>query len=429
MAPIVIDECAMAFNIRNKLILFAVLAIILPLGIAALIILFQLTRFTHERARERIQSDARVAQAIFTKRQEKLRASAQSIAQTLAGRGFVRAGADVPPESRARASSAAATPVPTPFRIFQEVLETARKASHVDFVALLDQQGTVLVQHNGPAAGDGLYLKDNTLFIDVSNQPGDGPQSSPRVEETPVVEAMGLQARATANGLQKALFLEAAAPVTTSDGVQGIVLLGQLVNNDVSADAHGRQSIVNEIEETLYPTLREDAAAVVALDKTIVSTNLSGGAREAVVIGKTIEDGGGSIEEPSVNTQSFGDHEYITSFVPINEASKAAGTRQLGRVGVAIRESWFTAIVSRVRWTILAVMLGALALAIVGAVYAAHRLTLPIIQLTEAANRISRAELDDPINISTDDEIGTLGEALDRMRISVKQAIGRLRKR
>ena len=44
-------------------------------------------------------------------------------------------------------------------------------------------------------------------------------------------------------------------------------------------------------------------------------------------------------------------------------------------------------------------------------VYAAQRLTLPIIQLTEAANRISLGELDVPINVSTKDEIGTLGEA------------------
>ena len=74
-------------------------------------------------------------------------------------------------------------------------------------------------------------------------------------------------------------------------------------------------------------------------------------------------------------------------------------------------------------------VLNALVVAIAGAVVAAQRLTRPIEELTEAANRISLGELDVPIVVSTGDEIGTLGESLDRMRISLKQAIERLRKR
>ena len=84
---------------------------------------------------------------------------------------------------------------------------------------------------------------------------------------------------------------------------------------------------------------------------------------------------------------------------------------------------------SRVRWTILIVTLVALVLAIGAAIYAAQLLTKPIIELTEAANRISLGELDVPITVASTDEIGTLGESLDRMRISLKQAIERLRKR
>ena len=51
------------------------------------------------------------------------------------------------------------------------------------------------------------------------------------------------------------------------------------------------------------------------------------------------------------------------------------------------------------------------------------------VELTEAANRISLGELDAPIAVQAEDEIGTLAESLDRMRISLKQAIERLRKR
>ena len=42
----------MKLNIRNKLIIFAVLAIIVPLGISAAIILIQLTTYTQQRSTE-----------------------------------------------------------------------------------------------------------------------------------------------------------------------------------------------------------------------------------------------------------------------------------------------------------------------------------------------------------------------------------------
>src|SRR5262245_53400373 len=74
----------MKLNIRNKLIIFAVLAIIIPTIISAFIILIQLTGFTDQRSIERIKSDSRVAKSIFDKRQENLRSAAQSIAQTAA---------------------------------------------------------------------------------------------------------------------------------------------------------------------------------------------------------------------------------------------------------------------------------------------------------------------------------------------------------
>jgi methyl-accepting chemotaxis protein len=330
---------------------------------------------------------------------------------------------------RAAAPDDSGAAPPAPARGLQEVLEAARTANKLDFVAVLDPRGRVLAQHNGPPAGEGGYLRENPLVTDAVNQPQSGPQSGPRVEPPDAVEALGLTARASANNLERALFVEAAAPIMAGDAAQGVVLVGQLVNNDLGGDQARQQSIVNEIKETLYPTLREEGAAVVALDTTIVSTNLPMGARETVAVGRTVEDANGSLQTPSFNRQTFGEQDYVTSFVPINETSAATGTRQIGRIGVAIRESWFLAIVNRVKWTIVAVTVGALLLAVLGAVYAARRLTRPIVELTEAANRISLGELDVPINVASNDEIGTLGEALDRMRISLKQAIERLRKR
>ncbi|HNC46267.1 MAG TPA: HAMP domain-containing protein, partial [Acidobacteriota bacterium] len=70
-----------------------------------------------------------------------------------------------------------------------------------------------------------------------------------------------------------------------------------------------------------------------------------------------------------------------------------------------------------------------LGLAIFAAFYFSQRLTQPIILLTEASNRISLGELDEAIAVGGSDEIGQLAESLERMRISLKSAIERLRRR
>jgi len=59
----------------------------------------------------------------------------------------------------------------------------------------------------------------------------------------------------------------------------------------------------------------------------------------------------------------------------------------------------------------------------------AHRITERIQNLTDVAERISVGEMDAEINIETNDEIGTLGEAIGRMQESIRLSIERLRRR
>lgn len=421
----------MKLNIRNKLIAFAVLAIIVPLGLSALVILYQLSSFTSERSTERIKSDARVAKSIFDKRQENLRAAAQSVAQSLAGRTVARPAAPAAGNEQDAAAQAQAST-----RGAQDTLRNALAASQVSFVAYLDSRGKVIAQHNGAPQGDAMYFASNPIVKDVINQAQTRTpeaRSGVVVEESAAIEALGLTDRAKVGEVVRGLFLEAAAPVISGESVQGVVLLGQLVNKDVEVDPNAsQQSIVNEIKETLYRDMRDEGAVVIAMTNdnanTIVTTNLPAGSRGGVVVGLPVKDSGGTFENPSYNEESFPAGSYVTSFVPI-ESISTEGSRTVGRIGVAIKEDWFTSIIRRVQWTILGVTLVALIMAIAGAVYAAQRLTRPIEELTEAANRISLGELDAPISVQTDDEIGTLAESLDRMRISLKQAIERLRKR
>ena len=74
-------------------------------------------------------------------------------------------------------------------------------------------------------------------------------------------------------------------------------------------------------------------------------------------------------------------------------------------------------------------ILAAVAIASLVANTFAQRITKPITNLTEAASAISLGQLDAPVAVTSNDELGDLAEALDRMRSSLKGAIERLRKR
>ncbi|RTZ97912.1 MAG: hypothetical protein DSY90_05985 [Deltaproteobacteria bacterium] len=59
----------------------------------------------------------------------------------------------------------------------------------------------------------------------------------------------------------------------------------------------------------------------------------------------------------------------------------------------------------------------------------AHRITGRIKNLTDLAERISVGEMDTEIKIDSNDEIGSLGEAISRMQRSIRLSIERLRRR
>jgi HAMP domain-containing protein len=56
-------------------------------------------------------------------------------------------------------------------------------------------------------------------------------------------------------------------------------------------------------------------------------------------------------------------------------------------------------------------------------------ITKPVGHITEVANQISRGDLDVSIEVTSQDEIGDLAEAIERMRTSLKLAMQRLQSR
>ena len=78
---------------------------------------------------------------------------------------------------------------------------------------------------------------------------------------------------------------------------------------------------------------------------------------------------------------------------------------------------------------VLGVALLAFVLASLLAARTARRVVQPIERLVRAADAISMGDLDRPVTVERNDEIGDLAQALERMRLSLEAAMGRLRRR
>ncbi len=101
----------------------------------------------------------------------------------------------------------------------------------------------------------------------------------------------------------------------------------------------------------------------------------------------------------------------------------------VGAVVVGVSDAAVTAQVNRIIVNVLLFSLLPLLLAIFIAVRRARLLTDNVLQLTNKADEISRGELEEQVNFRSDDELDDLAAALERMRVSMRGALERLRRR
>jgi HAMP domain-containing protein len=99
---------------------------------------------------------------------------------------------------------------------------------------------------------------------------------------------------------------------------------------------------------------------------------------------------------------------------------------QLGTVHVGL---WADTVKSQVRGTLLTIV-GLIALCLAAgiglSILLASKAIRPILDLKASADEISRGQLDTPVAIQSDDEVGELARSLERMRASLRAAMVRL---
>ncbi|AEP12493.1 HAMP domain-containing protein [Chloracidobacterium thermophilum] len=418
----------MKLNIRNKLAIFAALLIFAPLALSALAFVVIVSGTIDGNARRDIEKDARLADRILRSRQQTLREVAQATAQAVAAENLI---------DSAAAPTGALSASGNPAQVAQQsqasgqkklnqLLQQRVESSGVDFLAILNTKGQVLVRSAG--SGDSSF-GDNPLFIKAknaaeSNQPDALLRAvvAGAVNETPdLLRDFGLGEQFSRNTVsQVGLTLEGIAPVVSGNRALGYIVAGQLINNAPQDENRPLPALTREVKQTLYRDLQDvSVTLVLSKDKKVIS------ASDPRALGVAIQSPLADDKPTAVNNTLLGG-DYKTAFAPIKEPSDIT---IIGYVGVGVRESYFSQVFNTTLLIIAIVTGVSLVLGIGIAFYLSQLLTKPILQLTEAANRISLGELDEPIVVATGDEIGELGESLERMRISLKQAIERLRSR
>lgn len=106
-----------------------------------------------------------------------------------------------------------------------------------------------------------------------------------------------------------------------------------------------------------------------------------------------------------------------------------SGDQAIGAVVVGVTDQAVTEQVNRIVINVLLFSLIPLLLAIFIAAVRARRLTDNVLTLTQKADEISRGDLDEPVDLRSNDELDDLSAALERMRVSMSGALERLRRR
>ena len=406
-------------------------AAILPLLVASLVVLSQLSSQARRQANEDLQRDARAAAAIYDKRLSELRWASQRLADTIVNRAFVK-------------SDSAASQTAMTLPRLQDMLQRALQEYGLDFAIVADTQGTIIARHNDrPAPAERLTDGENKNALAERLLSGGGQAlSAAAIERGTRLQTLGLDLRAQVkliNGatVDEALMIEAAAPIQGGGRAVGIALIGQMINND-SKPRPGATTLqtplVAEIRQTLYRNTEADAGAVVAYQNAIIASSLAG-ATGSETASALMGELCGTTQSDEVIEQ--GNESYAIAWQPI----KALDGADVGRLGVARNARALAGATRSVRTALLLIAAIAVVLAGAGGYFYGRALGLRLEGLNEAVTRWSVGELSIPAKdrdpmmmrwvagFSLRDEISRLAASLEQMRESFRQAIDRMRRR
>ena len=406
----------MKLTIRKKLLGLSFIAIVIPLIISAAVIVFIVTQKTQDESLDKIRTNSAIATAQYTRRMQEISKGAKELAITALQYGFVEAltrGAAPNPAMQAQYD--------LDRKKAGNVLEIVKGQIELDYLTLTDSRGRVIYRVNNPnQRGDDIAALDSIVrealgsrkvIFGSTKLPLDF-MSQEKMDDR---LTLGNQKKA----IEAALGMEVVVPLMIGQDLQGAIVAGDVLNND--------NTLVDELKRMLFRENFEAGAATIYLGETAIASSRSGtfgrGVGETIsqeILNYVLKQG-----KEFIGTETIGDTSYISAYVPIKDISNQI----IGIYSVSVRETWFRQFQNYIRNFVIIVILVAILFSILLTYITAGRLTKPIEEITEAANKISLGDMDVSIQVKSGDEIEKLGDSLERMRISLKSAIERLRRR
>lgn len=408
----------MKLTIRKKLLGLSFIAIVIPLIISAAVIVYIVNKKSSDESIKRIQSNSHVATTQYARRMQALSITAKQMAITALQYDFV--------EVFARAANPPTAALAAQYNLERDkavnVMDILKKQTGADYVILADANGRVIHSLNNPQGrGTDLGVIDPMLREALgSRKVNYGSLKLPidfvSLEKMDAFLSLGAQKKS----IEAALAMEVVVPLILGGDLRGALLVGDVLNND--------NTMVDELKTMLFRENPEAGSATIYLNEIAIASSRSGTFGRGIGdnISKAIYDLVERNGKEYIGPETIGNFNYVSAYVPVKDITN----RVIGIYSVSMREEWFLEFQTFIRNFIVVVILAAIVISILLTYITAGRLTRPIEDITEAANKISLGDLDVSIQVKTaGDEIERLGESLERMRVSLKSAIERLRRR
>lgn len=397
----------MKLTIRKKLLGLSLLSIVAPLVVSGVVILWQVGNRSGLEANEKMKTYSSAASALVAKRMDEIAGTVGALAIPATQYDFV--GSWTRP-----APGAAAAAQELDRKRATYILDTVKKQARLDYLTLVGPTGQVVYRSNtGVKGGGDLAALDPVVKEAIAKR---------QIIQTSVKLPLDIVAAEKLEELLKsgtktnssALALEVAVPLISAGQLVGVLVGGDVLNNDAITG-----SVLGSVFED-----KGSAAVTFYLDDTAVASSkpeLVGKTFDAAIAGKVKAEkvGQGGLE-------TIQDIRYQSMYQPIKDLSGQI----IGMSVVSMKEEVFSQFKKEIQLQIIGLLVIAVLISFLVTFIIAGRLTKPIEEITEAANKISLGDLEVPIQVQTSgDELEHLAESLERMRISLKSAIERLRRR
>jgi len=219
-------------------------------------------------------------------------------------------------------------------------------------------------------------------------------------------------------------------------GILLVIIINNLVSNGL------QKSLIDTGKAIAADLAQYSAEGILEEDKAILREMAIGAKRSESVEYVLILNSEGTILADTYNGQVPAD---LTNFenndkesvqkidikegkVSVYDLNYPVEDGMLGSIRIGMKKSYIDEAVFETSMTLLLTIIGVTVMGILVILILANQIIKPILYLTIRADKISQGDLEEKVTVNTNDEIAQLGDALERLRESVKLALDRLKK-